>query len=202
MDKETAFPEIVDFPRGNVVYFIRGIISDILKAARSDDMLKEKIGEARAEEEGIKNVVFERETLSEEDVSEIEFENARFKKCRFEKCDFSKTSFYKTEFLNCIFLECIFSEGYFRDCRFVVCRGDGSNFCESVFKNCVFSRALSPVRIFPKVCGKPVRSRTVSLKERLFPKCGLKNDPSKGGFLRRGFFPHPLKGHGPLRLPK
>ena len=29
LDKETAFPEIVDFPRGNVVYFKRGIISDI-----------------------------------------------------------------------------------------------------------------------------------------------------------------------------
>ena len=79
MDKETAFPEIVDFPRGNVVYFKRGIISDIWRAARSDDMLKEKIGEARAGGRGDKNVVFERETLSEEDVSQIEFENARFK---------------------------------------------------------------------------------------------------------------------------
>ena len=194
LDKETAFPEIVDFPRGNVVYFIRGIISDILKAARSDDMLKEKIGEARAEEEGIKNVVFERETLSEEDVSEIEFENARFKKCRFEKCDFSKTSFYKTEFLNCIFLECIFSEGYFRDCRFVVCRGDGSNFCESVFKNCVFSEGSFAGADFSKSLWETCTLADSFFKGTAFPEVRFKKMTlRKVDFCGADFFRTPLK---------
>ena len=91
-------------------------------------------------------------------------------------------------------------EGYFRDCRFVVCRGDGSNFARASLKT-VFSEALSPVRIFPKVCGKPVRSRTVFLKERLFPEVRFKKMTlRKVDFCGADFFPHPLKGHGPLRL--
>ena len=61
-------------------------------------MLKEKIGEARAEEEGIKNVVFERETLSEEDVSQINsrtrvLKNAVLKSAIFPRPLFTKPNF-------------------------------------------------------------------------------------------------------------
>lgn len=158
-------------------------------------MLQSHIDQARQQDEDIKHIHFENQTMLNADISNVVWEAVQFIKCRFERCDFSNANFYGVSFINCDFSNCIFLDSYWKKTKITNCKGNGSDFSQSHFRECVLSNTSLCYANFSKSAWVGCVIEGCTLKEAFLTEAKLKSFTLKDTVLTcTDFFKTPLKG--------
>lgn len=151
-------------------------------------MLKKALLAARADNDSICDLIYENETLSQEDFSDIQFSSVQFMHCRFERCRFIRADFSLCKFDGCDFSGCDFSESYWQNVVLYGCKGSGTNFKESRIKSCTFTDCVIPFANFSYSRWEKLYASRLQLHRKLF----LTFPPKRFSGRKDDILPHRL----------